>query len=248
MEQDSYYFRVGLFVILGLAAAMFAIGWFATEKDDAGYTPYAIYINSAVDGLQPGAPVKLRGIQVGFVKQVAFSAAGETTIRVIANVADTAPIRTNTRASLQMQGLTGSSFVALENIAEPPQVLTRKDNDQYLIIEYRQSSLERVFTSVPELIDQITRLAVQGQKVLSDDNATALNETLTSLNGTVQTIGKIVGTGNKGQALQGTFGEMAEMIAEAKVTLREIRLLAKTLRDDPSILLHGVKQEGVKIQ
>lgn len=248
MEQDSYYFRVGLFVIGGLLAAMFALGWFATEKDDDGYTPYAIYINSAVDGLQPGAPVKLRGIQVGFVKQVAFSSAGDVTIRVIANIADTAPIRTNTRASVQLQGLTGSSFVALENIAEPAQQLTRKDNDQFLIIEYRQSSLERVFTSVPELIDQITRLAVQGQKILSDENATALNETLTSLNTTVQSIGKVVGTGNKGQALQGTLGELAEMIAEAKVTLREIRLLAKTLRDDPSILLHGVKQEGVRIQ
>lgn len=248
MEQDSYYFRVGLFVIGGLLAAMFAIGWFATEKNDDGYTPYAIYISSAVDGLQPGAPVKLRGIQVGFVKQVAFSAAGDVTIRVIANIMDTAPIRSNTRASLQMQGLTGSSFVALENIAEPAQEITRKDTDEYLMIEYRQSSLERVFTSVPELIDQITRLAVQGQKVLSDENATALNETLTSLNATVLTIGKIVGTGNKGQAVQGTFGELAEMIAEAKVTLREIRLLAKTLRDDPSILLHGVKQEGVKIQ
>lgn len=247
MEQDSYYFRVGLFVIGGLLAAMFAIGWFATEKNDDGYTPYAIYISSAVDGLQPGAPVKLRGIQVGFVKQVAFSAAGDVTIRVIANIMDTAPIRSNTRASLQMQGLTGSSFVALENIAEPAQEITRKDTDEYLMIEYRQSSLERVFTSVPELIDQITRLAVQGQKVLSDENATALNETLTSLNATVLTIGKIVGTGNKGQAVQGTFGELAEMIAEAKVTLREIRLLAKTLRDDPSILLHGVKQEGVKI-
>ncbi len=248
MEQDSYYFRVGLFVLGGLFAAMIAIGWFATEKDDDGYTPYAIYINSAVDGLQPGAPVKLRGIQVGFVKQVAFSAAGDVTIRVIANIADTAPIHTNTRASLQMQGLTGASFVALENIAEPAQELTRKDNDQFLIIEYRQSSLERVFTSVPELIDQITRLAVQGQKVLSDENATALNETLTSLNATVQTVGRIVGTGNKGQVLQGAFGELSEMVAEAKVTLREIRLLAKTLRDDPSILLHGVKQEGVKIQ
>lgn len=248
MEQDSYYFRVGLFVVSSFIAAMFAIGWFATEKDDDGYTPYAIYINSAVDGLQPGAPVKLRGIQVGFVKQVSFLSSSDVTIRVITNISDAAPIRSNTRASLQMQGLTGSSFVALENIAEPAQELTRKDNDQFLIIEYRPSSLERVFTSVPELIDQVTKLAVQGQKMLSDENSTALNETLTSLNGTVQSIGKLVGTGNKGQAVQGTLTELAEMIAEAKVTLREIRLLAKTLRDDPSILLHGVQNEGVKIQ
>ena len=37
-------------------------------------------------------------------------------------------------------------------------------------------------------------------------------------------------------------------IGEAKATLREVKMLAKTLREDPSLLIHGVKQDGVKIQ
>jgi phospholipid/cholesterol/gamma-HCH transport system substrate-binding protein len=247
MEQDSYYFRVGLFVAISFVTAMAAIGWFSSEKDASGHTPYAIYFNGAVDGLLPGAPVKLRGIQVGFVRDVAFSSSKDVTIRVIANILNASPISTNTRASLQMQGITGSSFISLENLAEPSNPLTRKDTDHYLIIESRQSSLERVFTTVPELIDQMTKLAVQGQKVLSDDNAKAINETLTSVNSAVQAVGKLVGTGNKGEAIQGTLTELAEMIAEAKTTLREIRMLARTLREDPSIIVHGVKQEGVKL-
>lgn len=248
MEQDSFYFRVGLFVFSAFIASMVAVGWFSTEKDATGHTPYAIYFNGSVDGLLPGAPVRLRGIQVGFVKKVEFSSPHDVTIRVLTNIMDTAPISTNTRASLQMQGITGSSFISLENIQEPSEKLVRRDNDQYLIIESRQSSLERVFTSVPELIDQVTKLAVQGQKMLSDDNAKAFNDTLTSMNATIQGIGSLVGAGNKGQAINGTLTELADLLAEAKVAVREIRMLARTLREDPSILLHGVKQDGVKIQ
>lgn len=248
MEQDSYYFRVGLFVVVSLVAAVLVIGMFASKSDDAGHTPYAIYFSGSVDGLIKGAPIRLRGIQVGFVGDIAFVSQADDTIRVIAHVLDTAPISSGTRATLQLQGITGSSFVALENGTEKSDQPIAKDKDNYPIIVSKQSSLERVFTSVPELIDQVTKLSVQGQKMLSDDNIKAVHETLSSINNTVQTLGAFVGSDKKGAAIHETLEELSEMIEEAKMTLREVKMLARTLRDDPSLLIHGVQHEGVKIQ
>jgi len=33
MEQDSYYFRVGMFVVAAFIASLVTIGWFSSEKE-----------------------------------------------------------------------------------------------------------------------------------------------------------------------------------------------------------------------
>ncbi len=248
MEKDSYYFRVGLFVIASFMAAVVVIGWFASNRDEVGHTPYAIYFNGSVDGLTAGAPIRLRGIQVGFVSNISFAAQDDDTIRVIAQILDTAPIHSNTRATLQMQGITGTSFVGLENINEKVERISAKDKDNYLIIASRQSSLERVFTSVPDLIEQVTKLAVQGQKMLNDDNVNAVHNTLTSVSAAVSALGNLVGSDKKGAGVHETLEDLGGMIEEAKSTLREVKMLARTLREDPSIIIHGVQHDGVKLQ
>src|SRR5262245_26396110 len=115
MEQDGYYFRVGLFVALTMVVAIFVIGWFAGHRDEMGKTTYAIYMKTSVNGLSLGAPVTLSGIQVGNVKEISFVSSDSSTIRVLADIVDTAPVHTDTVASLKLQGITGTSFVGLEN-------------------------------------------------------------------------------------------------------------------------------------
>ena len=248
MEQDAYYFRVGLFVALITVVAIIVIGAFASKHESTGHIPYAIYVGGAVDGLAQGSPVKLRGIQVGYVDNIAFASIDgrEDAIRVVVQVLDTAPVNASTMASLQMLGLTGGSMIALENSTGAKTPITNKDPEGLPIIASRPSSLERVFTGVPQLIEEITRLAVQGQKMLNDDNVKAVHDSLASVNGTVQALGKLIG-GQKGDAMIGTFEQLNEMIGEAKITLREMRMLARTLREDPSIVIHGVQHEGVKV-
>lgn len=247
MEQDSYYFRVGVFVGSALILFVAVIAWFASRHDEAGHTPYVIYFNGAVDGLVPGSPVKLRGIQVGFVEQISFASKQDDSVRVLIQVLDEAPVRLSTMASLQMQGLTGGAMIALENTDQNKAPPKYRDKDNYLIITSRPSSLEKVFTSVPELLEQLTRFAVQGQKMLGDDNINAVHESLGSVSTALQSLTGLIG-GQKGQSIQETFASLNEMITEAKIALREMRMLARTLREDPSIVIHGIKDEGVKVQ
>lgn len=248
MEQDGYYFRVGLFVAITLTVAIVVIGWFAGHRDELGKTTYAIYMKGAVTGLSLGAPVTLEGIQVGNVTEIAFVTASNDNglIRVLADIVDTAPVRTDTVASLQLQGITGTSLIGLENTGTEPKPLSAQDKDGYKIIASRPSPLERVFTTIPELIDQMTKLATRGQAMLDDKNIEAVHDLITSLDASAQTLNKVLG-GTHGKSVEEALEQLNDLLAEGKGTMREVKMLTRTLREDPSVVLYGTKHDGVKV-
>ncbi len=249
MEQQRYYFRVGLFAAVIIIGAIAFIGWLAGNSAKDTYIRYAIYFEGSVDGLSLGSPVKLKGIQVGNVVDIDFAEAttGSDLIRVLADIVDTAPIRSDTIAALQIQGITGTSFISLDNNGGDNVTAMVKPADQeYFVIQSKPSPLEKLFTSVPQLIDGLTRLSKQGQKLFSDENIAAVNSTIHSIEVSANTIGGALG-GNNQASLRQSLQEMNKVMVEAKTTLREIKMLARTLREDPSIIIHGQKHEGKKL-
>ena len=224
MEQDRYYFRVGLFVSIVIAAAIYVLGWFASNQHKETRITYAIYFEGSVNGLSRGSPVKYKGIEVGNVLDIGFASYENDLIQVLVDIVDTAPVRKDTKASLQMQGITGTSIVSLENtnkLGEPVEYLAKEEGEEYMVIGSEKSGLEKVFTSVPELIEELTKLGIQGQKLLSDDNINNVNLMMT---------------------------ELRSLLAEGKITMREIKMLSKTLREDPSQVLYGPKYKGYEVE
>jgi phospholipid/cholesterol/gamma-HCH transport system substrate-binding protein len=219
MEQDGYYFRVGVFVALTMVAAVIVIGWFAGHRDELGKETYAIYMKGSVTGLSLGAPVTLSGIQVGTVKDIAFTP-DASVIRVIADIVDTAPIHTDTFASLKLQGITGTTYIGLDNTGQNPQPIEALDKDGHKIINSAPSALDRVVASIPELIDKVSKLTESAQALLDAQNVQQVHDLLTKMN---------------------------ELAGEGKDTIREVKMLTRTVREDPSVVLYGTKHPGVKV-
>jgi len=221
MEQERFYFRVGIFVTIVITALIITVTWFTTSRHSQGTTPYAIYFQDAVNGLSLGSNVELKGINVGTVRDITFAADKTDTILVLADIIKTAPIRNDTIASLRLKGITGTSVISLESTGEDPAPIERQPGEKYLIIKSEKSSLEKVFTSIPGLIDDLTKLGKQGQKFLSDENIAEINSVTM---------------------------ELRNFLAEGKTTMREIKMLSKSLRDDPSQILHGPEYKGYKVE
>jgi phospholipid/cholesterol/gamma-HCH transport system substrate-binding protein len=74
-------------------------------------TYYIIYRDISVTGLEPGAAVKLHGVQVGRV--VSLSVLDAATIRIEIEVNRHTPIKKDTEAILTLVGITGQKFVEL---------------------------------------------------------------------------------------------------------------------------------------
>ena len=112
MESDKHYFLEGLFVIgLAVGAAVFFI-WLGSSghRDDV---LYRVYFNESVSGLGLGEPVKFQGVDVGTVKSMAVDPADPNRVQVDIKLRKETPVKTDTRATLRLKGITGVVFVEL---------------------------------------------------------------------------------------------------------------------------------------
>src|SRR4029434_83395 len=112
METDKHYFFEGLFIIgFSVAAAFLAVWRESTGRHDD--VMYRIHFPDSVSGLAVGDPVKYRGVDVGTVKSMIIDPDNSLLVRVDVRLRKETPVKTDTRASLTMKGITGVVFIEL---------------------------------------------------------------------------------------------------------------------------------------
>src|SRR5882724_9241806 len=122
METDRHYFFEGLFIIVLSVGAALAFVWLSgsEHRDDV---LYRIHFAESVSGLSVGDPVKFRGVDVGTVKAMALDTADPRKVQVDVGLRKEAPVRTDTKASLKLKGITGVVFIELNGGAPNAQSL-----------------------------------------------------------------------------------------------------------------------------
>lgn len=113
MENKANYAIVGAFVTLVLAGFMVFIYWFSVADAVRERTAYRIVFDGAVTGLNAGTNVLFNGLPVGTVEMVAINP--ENPAQVVARIGIEAgtPVMNDTRAVLEVQGLTGMANIQL---------------------------------------------------------------------------------------------------------------------------------------
>jgi len=107
--------RVGLFaaatlVLLGVVLIVFGGLRFWEDVD-----PYRVVFDTSVAGLEPGAQVYLNGIKVGTVDDLSVMPDDIRKVSVGIKVKHGTPIHTDTRAMLQLAGITGLKTIDLRD-------------------------------------------------------------------------------------------------------------------------------------
>jgi len=116
LEETRQNLRIGLMVIASLV--ILGVGIFVIGKRQQLFIRHTQYYSVFRDvlGLQPGAPVQLNGVTVGYVKSIELpmEAQGEgITVRFTVDARYTARIRKDTIASIKTEGLLGDRFLKL---------------------------------------------------------------------------------------------------------------------------------------
>ncbi len=65
--------KVGLFVVIGIASTVGAIFWLAARRLNPEVIPAITYFNESVEGLDLGSPIKIRGVKVGVVSEIGIA-------------------------------------------------------------------------------------------------------------------------------------------------------------------------------
>jgi phospholipid/cholesterol/gamma-HCH transport system substrate-binding protein len=250
METESHYFKVGVFLTLGIVGLVAFLMWMGATGDDRDYKTYAIYFLGDISGLKPGAAVKFKGLDVGAVQSLRFDEEDPNYIRVLVQVDEAAPITQHTVATVRFQDVIGTSAIALQNIVDMPEGMVAREDKNYPVIPSRPSDLEKVIASLPEAMETVRKLGEQGSKLLSDENLAALAGILVSLDGSLKTfdttLQSVDRAAQKGETLLDghVAHDLRDTLMEGRAALREIRLLAKSLRDDPSQVIRQPAYKG----
>ena len=168
METDKHYFFEGLFIIgLSLAAALFFV-WLANtgRHDDV---IYRIHFAESVSGLSLGDPVKFRGVDVGMVKAMVIDPDDPRQVQVDVRLRKEAPVKTDTKASLKLKGITGVVFIELNGGAPSAQSLVAATPQGTIPeIPSERSSLTALMDQLPKVVEKFSAIEDQTKKVVTD--------------------------------------------------------------------------------
>jgi len=174
METDKHYFFEGLFIIgFSIAAAIFAVWLGSTGRHDD--VLYRIHFPDSVSGLTAGDPVKFRGVDVGTVKSMIIDPDNPRLVLVEVRLRKETPVKTDTRASLALKGLTGVVYIEL-NGGDPAAktLLAVTPQDKIPEIPSEKTGLKAMLDELPKLVEKFGALEDQVKKVVT--NAGALTD------------------------------------------------------------------------
>ncbi|WP_024954868.1 MlaD family protein [Sulfurospirillum arcachonense] len=196
MENRVSYIMIGLFVfILGFSTIGFIL-WLGKYAQTEVYNHYKVVTQQSVSGLNVKAPVKLRGVSVGEVKDIYINTENSEEVIVLIKVKEETPIKEDSYALINLQGITGLSYIELDGgTNESPLLKTGKNHNSYGVIKTKDSMIERVDKTLQVIGKKTERMLDKTDKVMSKTNLKNLEKILEnfakvtdSLNKTLETI------------------------------------------------------------
>ncbi|EAJ0325810.1 MCE family protein [Campylobacter lari] len=155
MENRANYILIGIFVFILFFISLFFVVWYGNLKDEKTFKYYEIFMEESVAGLSVKAPVKFLGVDVGSVEKIGIDTKGSNfRVKILVKLDSELIIKTDTYASLQIQGITGFKFIQLSGGSEKAPAL-KAYNEEYPIIPSKESffaSLDKQTTNIIELI------------------------------------------------------------------------------------------------
>jgi phospholipid/cholesterol/gamma-HCH transport system substrate-binding protein len=217
METKANYVAVGAFV-LGIMIVLFvSVLWVARVQFRDEFKRYETFVHGPVTGLGVGAIVRLNGIDVGRVADIAFDPDNSLQVQVGLRIKEGTPIKSDSVVSMESQGLTGVSYVEISGGNQGSPLLEPKPGHKVPIIQSKPSALQQVFESAPDLLAHFVVIADRLSLLLDDKNITSLSDTLSNVS---QITGAVA---SRQDDLKAILGTGAKATANLDQTLTEFR-------------------------
>jgi len=190
MEPKVNYTLVGLFVVLLGATALIVVLWLSKADYRGVYDRYYTYMTESVSGLSTDTSVKYRGVDVGRVKEIILDPANPEEVRLTLDLVRGTPVKKNTTAVLETQGLTGLTTVNLTGGTRDAPLLTAQLGQKYPVIKSGPSlffrldtALSRILSdeSFPRLLANLNSLTQDARGAVDEQNRIALKQILADL-------------------------------------------------------------------
>lgn len=181
MTGKTNYVLVGLFVLLLGFTFIAVVLWLSAGGTGRGYQEYLVYMQESVSGLSRDSVVKYHGVDVGRVHEIDLAAERPGEVRLLLQIKEGTPVREDTVAMLETQGLTGLAFVNLTGGSSDSPLLEARPKETYPLIRSRPSTWGRLDLAVEQLVADLSDITRLMKVLLDDGNQRHLRETLENL-------------------------------------------------------------------
>jgi len=223
METRASYLLVGSFVLLIFLGIVFFVIWLGKFQFDKAYTRYDIVVAGSVSGLKIGSSVELNGIPVGEVTKIELDPDNVERVHVIIEVPASTPIKTDTKAILQITGITGGLKIQLSGGTQEAPPLEPKPGEDRAMIVARSSTLEEFLDGAPALLEDVQVLIRRTSSLLSPENTASFTRTMENF---------AILTG----ALAQRSDDINSLITDAATTMDNVRAMSVALKELSSTL------------
>jgi len=269
-NSNPNYFRLGVFVLTAIAALIAIILIFGSGQLFRKSFTIETYIKQSVTGLDTGAAVRFRGVNIGQVTFIGLS--GDiyeknlplenrreyvvVRMQIYGDKIDTTKIPTfikdNLRARVRSMGITGVNYIELDfinNASQMPQLPYAWTPD-YPVIPSLPNQADEIISGIQKLIG-----------ALNDMNIDGTQKKLDALLGSMNTLLAGDGKDNEGvirsvQELNVLLariakatdkGEMDILVREAIGTMVSLRQTVASIQGDTTITIENLRQTSEQL-
>lgn len=247
MERNANFIIVGVLGIIGflcLAGFAFWLGKYGVDTDQ--YDSYKTYITESVSGLKTSSPVKLKGIEIGFVEDVTIDKNDPERVEVTFKVKKETPVKTDSFIVLNAQGIAGAGYLEIKGGTKEAKTLKSIDKSERPVLKSQSSLLSKLSDQAEDILTDISKTIVKVNKLVSDRN---INNISSSLDNFSQISSELK---NNKQEISHLISGAKEVESNASHTLEEFsnvaqqtQLLIKDTRiatNETSAMLQDIKK------
>lgn len=253
METKANYVAVGAFVLSCVVALIVAIMWIAGAQYANEFAVYRTYFQGSVTGLGTGTIVRYNGIDVGNVREVNFDPSDPRRIIADLQIDPQLQLRQDSVVSLEMQGMTGGIYVQITGGTPESPFLGATPGEEYPVIPSRQSAIQLLFESTPELLTQLTTLTESGIDLINEENRAALAESFANLRDITATINSrsadidlaLAGLGPAIEKLNAFLDSADEAVTQVASVAASAEQTAQSITQLASSVDHSITQTTV---
>jgi len=244
METRANHILIGVFMLVLVGAAFAFVLWLARFTTDREWAFYDIYFTDSVAGLGVGGDVRFNGIKVGDVAEIEIDHENPNRVRVTVRINRTTPIRTDSFAILQLQGITGLSYVQISGGTRFAQILTYEPGGAHPQIPARPSQITQLIEKAPELLVKGTELLDKATGLVSEENQKLVTKILSDVS---LLTNQIAGLGPELQSIVRNADTTSAEFAQAAVAIRKTseRLDVLSVEAERTIVAARTAIEGV---
>ncbi len=215
MERNANYALVGLISTLLMIGILIFVVWLAGASLNKGYNLYDVVFQGPVSGLSKGAEVHFNGIKVGDVSDISLDPRDPHYVIARARVTTDVPIRTDSYATLEPQGITGVNYVQITaGTATRPLLIDTVPHGAVPRLGSRSSAISSLLAGGGYIVQRTVELLDRANLIFSDENIHTLTATMNDI-----------------QAVTAELRQRKSIIEDAQKTLQSADQAAQQLRD-----------------